>query len=397
MHFNSRTELKMKRFIASSLIVLQSMIFTGCSHYQVNFDNVTNNRSNGQNFCEGTYSYTDNCIYCKFEDGIYEYDISEGSALKIVDFANIAKDLTEQNSNFAYISDGIVVQARGEELDYDKNTGIATESFNLYVVNFKGDLKDTITLKYQTNENDPSQNEIHAIRGFYKFTIDNGWIYGSDRGSEMVRYNPLTEELQYLGSGFLCIAGDYIYFIDNNDGSLPENTISRIKESDLSGRETISLEYRPKDNKTIGDEIMNYISAYSDGTLVCRKEIYTQKDEKHNFDYWKGDKWYSFKFGEEPKVIGDGLSEFDEVFYARGDYYAFSVTDEENLGEEIAVTINVVKVDGNSFERKTIFNDRLTGKSRPMMIGEKFILLNHSEDNAVIYNIETGEIINCTK
>lgn len=387
----------MKRFIALSLIVLQSVFFAGCSHYEVNFDNVTGNRSNGQNFQEGTYSYTDNCIYCKFEDGIYEYDISEGSALKIVDFADIATNLTNLSTKFAHIPDGIVIQGSGEELDYDEKTGIATESLNLYVVNFKGELKDTITLKYQTNENDPSQNETHAIRGFYKFIIDNGWIYGSDNSSEMVRYDPQTEELQYLGNGFLCIAGDYIYFIDNPDGSLPENTISRIRESDLSGRETISLEYRTKGDAKIGDEIMNTISAYSDETLVCRKEIYTEKDEEHKFDYWKGDKWYSFKFGEEPQAIGDGLSEFDEVFYAGGDYYAFSVTDEENLGEEAAITIEVVKVDGNSYERTTIFNDRLTGRGRPMMIGEKFILLNHSEDNAVVYNIETGEIINCTK
>lgn len=265
----------------------------------------------------------------------------------------------------------------------------------MYAVNFKGELKDTIVIKYQTNENDQSQNEEHAIRGFYKFMIDNGWIYGSDKGSEMVRYNPLTKETKYLGRGFLCIAGDYIYFIDNQDGSLPENTISRIKESDLSDRETAKLEYRPKDNAAIGDEIMSRISAYSDETLLCRKEIYTEKDEEHNSNYWKGEKWYSFKFGEEPKVIGDGLSEFDEVFYAAGDYYAFSVTDEENLGEETAVTVQVVKADGNSFERKTVFNDRLVGKSRPIMIEEKFILLNHSEDNAVVYNIETGEVINC--
>lgn len=388
----------MKKFIVISLIALQSMIFAGCSHYEVNFENVTNNRSNGINFHEGKFSYTDNCIYCQFEDGIYEYDISEGSALKIVDFAGVSKNLSEQgNINFAYVPDGIVIQGRGEEFDYDEKTGIATESFNLYAVNFKGDLQDTIVLKYQTNENDPSQNENHAIRGFYKFIIDNGWVYGSDRGSEMVRYDPLTEELQYLGNGYLCIAGDYIYFIDNHDGSLPENTISRIKESDLSGKETINLEYRSKGNEKIGDEIMNNISAYSDETLVCRKEIYTKKDEENNFDYWKGDKWYSFKFGEEPKVIGDGLAEFDKVFYAGGDYYAFSVTDEENLGEEAAITVEVVKVDGNSFERKTVFNDRLTGKSRPIMMGERFILLNHSEDIAVIYNVETGEIINCTK
>lgn len=385
----------MKKITALPLIFSAALILSSCSHYEINFDNVTNNRGNGLNFHEGTYSYSDSCIYCQFEDGIYEYDISEGTALKIVDFANTAKDLSERSENFAYVPDGIVIQARGEEFDFDEKTGTAIESFDLYAVNFKGELKDTIVIKYQTNENDQSQNEEHAIRGFYKFMIDNGWIYGSDKGSEMVRYNPLTKETKYLGRGFLCIAGDYIYFIDNQDGSLPENTISRIKESDLSDRETAKLEYRPKDNAAIGDEIMSRISAYSDETLLCRKEIYTEKDEEHNSNYWKGEKWYSFKFGEEPKVIGDGLSEFDEVFYAAGDYYAFSVTDEENLGEETAVTVQVVKADGNSFERKTVFNDRLVGKSRPIMIEEKFILLNHSEDNAVVYNIETGEVINC--
>ncbi len=389
--------MKMKRFIALSLIILQSAFFAGCSHYEIDFDNVMGNRSNGRNFHEGTYSYTDNCIYCQFEDGIYEYDISEGSALKIVDFAGISKELTEYGSSFAYVSDGIVIQARGEEFDYDEKTGTVTQSFNLYAVNFKGELKDTIVLKYQTNENDPSQNKDHAIRGFYKFIIDNGWIYGSDRSSEMVRYDPLTKEVQYIGGGFLCIAGDYIYLIDNHDGSLPRNTISRVKESDLSGKETINLEYRSMDNEKFGDEIMNNISAYADETLVCRKEIYSKKDEENNFDYWKGDEWYSFKFGEEPKVIGDGLAEYDNVFYAGGDYYAFSVIEAENLGKEVITDIDVIKVDGKSFERTAVFNGKLKGRGYPMMIGERFILLNHSEDNAVIYNIETEEIINCAK
>ncbi|MDE6579263.1 MAG: hypothetical protein K2K41_01865, partial [Ruminiclostridium sp.] len=84
-------------------------------------------------------------------------------------------------------------------------------------------------------------------------------------------------------------------------------------------------------------------------------------------------------------------------FYAGGDYYAFSVIDAENLGEEVITDIDVIKVDGKSFERTSVFSGKLKGKGYPIMIGEKFILLNHSEDNAVIYNIETGEIVNCTK
>lgn len=389
--------MKMKKFIAVSLIILQSALFTGCSHYEINFDNVTGNRSNGLNFYEGNYSYTDNCIYCKFEDGIYEYDISEKTALKIVDFAGISKEMAWYGSSFAYVPDGIVIQARGEEFDYDEKTGIVTQSFNLYAVNFKGELKNTIVLKYQTNENDPSQNEDHAIRGFYKFIIDNGWIYGSDQGSEMVRYDPLTEEVQYLGFGFICIAGDYIYFLDNYTNSQSEDTISRVKERDLSDRETVSLKYSWSSNAKIGDEIMNNFSAYADETLICRKEIYSKRDEENNYDHWKGDKWYSFKFGEEPKVIGDGLAEYDNVFYAGGDYYAFSVIDAEILGEEVITDIDVIRVDGRSFERTSVFSGKLKGKGYPIMIGERFILLNHSEDNAVIYNIETGEIISCTK
>lgn len=389
--------MKMKKFIALWLILLQSVFLGGCSRYEVDFGNASGNRSNGVNFYEGNYSYTDNCIYCKFEDGIYEYDISEKTALKIVDLAGISKELTGYGSSFAYVPGGIVIQARGEEFDYDEKTGIVTQSFNLYAVNFKGELKDTIVLKYQTNENDPSQNKDHAIRGFYKFIIDNGWIYGSDRSSEMVRYDPLTEEVQYIGGGFLCIAGDYIYFIDNHDSSQPEDTISRVKESDLSHRETVSLKYSWSSNTKIGDEIMNNFSAYADETLICRKEIYSKRDEENNFDHWKGEEWYSFKFGEEPKIIGDGLAEYDNVFYAGGDYYAFSVIDAENLGEEVITDIDVIRVDGKSFERTSVFSGKLKGKGYPIMIGEKFILLNHSEDNAVIYNIETGELVNCTK
>ncbi|MBD5081485.1 MAG: hypothetical protein HDT44_06940 [Ruminococcaceae bacterium] len=395
--------MKIKKTLFTVLTAMSLLITSSCaSENQISFENVTNNRSNGQNFYEGRYSYTDNCIYCAFEDGIYEYDISEKTALKIVDFASISKELTWYDCSFAYIPDGIVIQGRGEEFDYDEKTGIVSQSFNLYVVNFKGELKDTIVLKYQTNENDPSQNEDHAIRGFYKFIIDNGWIYGSDRGSEVVRYDPLTEEVQYLGGGFISIAGDHIYFMDNyiiddSDSSRTEDTISRVRESDLSNRETISFKGRISLDPKFGDEIMSRFSAYADETLVCRKEIYSKGDEENYYDHWKGEKWYSFKFGEEPKVIGDGLAEYDDVFYAGGDYYAFSVIEAENLGEEVITDIDVIKVDGKSFEKTAVFNGKLKRKGYPIMMGEKFILLNHSEDSAVIYNTETGELINCTK
>lgn len=317
----TKGELIMKKTLFAILTVISLLITSSCSsENEISFENATGNRSNGSNFMVGQLSYSEDCIYSMFDDGIYEYDTGGKTVTKVADFSKINENIMQYNSAFAYIPGYVVIASpSADSIEYDEKEDTVTVVNNLYITNLKGELKKIIPIKYKKKEN--SEDNGLGIEGVYGFfMIDNGWVYGLCNG-ERVRYDVNSGEAQLVGSNICCISGDYIYFTDT------EGRFCRAKEKNLSEKEEINIfDSGSTNNPVYGDETDNFLYIGADGTILCRKQIYTEADNDNTSDYWRDESWYSFRFGEEPRVLGDGFGGYDKMYYARGDYYAVNIS-----------------------------------------------------------------------
>ena len=383
----------MKKFIIPAAILSILFVCSACSDFTVTFDNVTNNRSSDNSY-EGILSYTDDCIYRSLDDGLYEYDLENETIVKIADYGSI-EGITAMLPYFSVIPEGFVIISNQffdiGNMKYDKKTDSYTAELNMYVVNYKGEVKKTITLE---NSYDESNNNIDNSRINYfanGFMIDNGWIYGQNNMG-WLRYDIDTGETQPVCDRFLCIAGEYIYYIEDDDviiGHEDIHTLRRIKESDLSGEEHMSLKLW--DDDAGFEENTNYFFISADGTVICQKsKMNTATHEQ--FDH----AWYFCKFGEEPKQIGDGWGDCD-VSYADGYFYAVSKDKNPDPGPDEFGNIHpyldsgkIYKINSETFEQELIYSGEM---SFPEMIGEKYLVIEFGTDSAIVYVVETGETI----
>lgn len=380
----------MKKTIFGVLTVISLLITSSCaSENEISFENATGSRSNGSNFTMGQLSYSDDCIYLMYEDGIYEYDTVRKTVTKVADFAEIDDNIKPYSSSFAYIPGYVVIASpSADSMEYDKKEDTVTVINNLYVTNLKGELKKTIPIKYKKKEN--SEDNKLGIEHLYTFfMIDNGWVYGLCSGKN-VRYDVNTGETQLIGSDVCCIAGDYIYFTDT------EFRFCRAKEKDLSEKEEIKIfGVGSSDKPAYGDETYNYLYVGSDGTILCRKQIFTKADKDNTSDDWRTESWYSFRFGEEPRVLGDGFSGYDKMYYAKGDYYAVNISYGSGEESHRLQAVQVIKINGETFEKEVIFESEEVSRI-PTVVDERFILLSGDTESAKIYDIEAKEVIDCT-
>lgn len=381
----------MKKTLFAILAVICLLITSSCaSENEISFENASGSRSNGSNFTMGQLSYSEDCIYNMFDDGIYEYDTVGKTVTNVADFAKIDENIKQYNSAFAYIPGCIVIASpSADSMEYDEATDTTTVINNLYVTNLKGELKDTIPVEYKKKEN--GENDEPGIESVYTFfMIDKGWVYGSCSG-EKVRYDVNAGEAQLVGSNVCCIAGDYIYFTDT------EGRFCRAKEKDLSEKEEMTIFNSGSTDKPVyGDETDNYLYVSADGTILCQKQIFSKADNDNPNDYWKNENWYSFKFGEEPRVLGNGFGGYDKMYYAGGDYYAVNISYGNDEAGQLPQAVQLIKINGETLDEEILFENEATGARMPTVVAEKFIILSGDKTSAKIYNIETKEVINCT-
>ena len=387
----------MKRFTVPAAILFILLVFSACSDFTVTFDNVTNNRSSDNSY-EGIWSYTDDCIYRSLDDGLYEYDIENETIVKIADYGSI-EGITAMLPFFSVIPEGFVIISNQffdiGNMKYDKKTDTYTAELNMYVVNYKGEVKKTITLENTYDENNQSIDESRIDYFTSGFMIDNGWIYGQNNAG-WLRYDIDTGETQHVCENLLCIAGEYIYCIEYED----VNILHRIKENDLSGEETMSFGLtnlmKPEASyPEYGDEAAANICVFSDGTVIFSRQEFGN-DPSDGRDAWQTKEWYSCKFGEEPQVIGDGYIGYD-VSYADGYFYAVSKDKNPDSSPDEFGNIHpyldsgkIYKISSETFEQELIYSGEM---GYPVMIGEKYLVISYDTDSAAVYAAETGETV----
>lgn len=380
----------MKHIKKAIPLLLSAILLTSCSDsFKADFSEVTGNRTNGA--YHGNFAYQDNCIYRSLEDGLYEYDLENKTVTRVVDYSAISED--SFLPKFAIFPGGAVILSNSDktfdkDVDMDEQSKTYTVHCKLPIVNLKGEVKSSVDLQCVLDENFQAVDQAVISRFAMQFLIDKGWLYGRndapDRTADWIRYNLETKEYQQVCSGFLCIAGDFIYY--NN-----ENQLCRKKESDLSGEEAMSLnlktrtEGEPKENDERAEDF--FIS--SDQTVVFKKEIYSEKVGSWTFGgYW------ICKFGEEPKPI-----EFiPEGTYLAGysDDCCYFTSDSQNSGEtELPQDEHTVyKVNVRTGEQQTVYSS-IT--SYPTIVGEKFLVLFFDSEKSIIYDIKADEIIEMSK
>ena len=376
----------MKRIIVTVVILSVLLVFSACSEFTVTFDNVTNNRSSGVNFYEGNWSYTDGCIYRSLDDGLYEYDLENKTIIKIADYGSI-EGITAMQPYFSAFPEGFVIISDQYfdigGMEYDKKTDTYTAELDMYVVNYKGEVKKTITLENSYDEDNQSIDESRIDYFASGFMIDNGWIYGQNNMG-WIRYDADTGETQPVCEQLLCIAGEYIYYTENED----INILHRIKESDLSDEEHMS--FKLWDDDADFDEYTDTFFISADGTVLCRKsKLDTAKHE------WFDHAWYFCKFGEEPELIGDGFGDCD-ISYADGYFYA--VRNDENpdydpadpYGRPYLESGEIYRINAETFEQELIYSGEMYN---PVLMGEMYLVISFDTDSAIVYSVQTGETV----
>lgn len=325
-------------FLAAALAFLPS-----CSDSSDNSDNgiidgIPHNRSNGS-IVNGKLSYMDGYVYADRDNGISRFrgldDEHIGSYCKeerLLEYPQLAPedcDLSRDGNYFSLLADGFIV-ATNKNADFSKVTLDKTENkyfaeCKLYITDFKGAVTDTLILRAECDKqgNIADNKVISSFKG--GFLYDNGYVYGQNSEGDTLRCNIKTMEQETVCEGFICLAGDYIYFQKDN------SAVSRIKEADLSGEETYSFNL----------EDMEICAVASDGTVTAyRENVYVNINSVYAPPHL-GTAWYGFKFGEAPTQIEDFLKLPKYLVSAGGIYFY------ENTSSKSAVYCKSPYKDGN--------------------------------------------------
>lgn len=182
----------MKKILFAIPTVVCLLVSSSCTLNEISFENASGSRSNGSNFVMGQLSYSEDCIYEMFDDGIYECDTVDKTVTNVADFAEIDDSIKPYNSVFAYVPGYMVIAVPSEEsMEYDEAADTTTVKTCLYVTNLKGELKDTVGIEYKKKEK--GENSELGIENVYTFfMIDNGWVYGSCGGQEEILFDGET-------------------------------------------------------------------------------------------------------------------------------------------------------------------------------------------------------------